>query len=139
MSRTGRPRRINPETLTKLEYAYSLGCSDREAALYAEIGYSTLTTYLSNNPDFRERRESLKDSMIIKALEANKKLLEDGDPIQTRWYLERRKREEFTLSQDINITASGNLSIDDKQTALHDYLVSLTASETPTDCLDGEK
>ena len=123
MSRTGRPRKINPETLSKLEYAYSLGCSDREAAL---------TAYLSNNPDFKERRECLKDSMIIKALESNKKLLEEGDPIQTRWYLERRKRDEYTLSQDININASGNLSIEDRQQALHDMLSSFKRSGTPS-------
>lgn len=133
MSRTGRPRKINPETLSKLEYAYSLGCSDREAALYANIGYSTLTAYLSNNPDFKERRECLKDSMIIKALESNKRLLEDGDPIQTRWYLERRKREDFTLSQDININASGSLSIEDRKQALHDMLASFKRSDTPPD------
>lgn len=133
MSRTGRPRKINQETLAKLEYAYSLGCSDREAALYANIGYSTLTAYLSNNPEFKERRETLKDSMVIKALESNKKLLEDGDPIQTRWYLERRKRDEYTLSQDININASGNLSIEDRQNALHDMLSSFKRSETPSD------
>lgn len=126
-------RKIDDKIIDKLLYAFSIGCNNVEACAYAEIGESTLYTLIRDNPDLKERIERAKHKQVLKALIASDKLLDDGDPIQTRWILERRKRDEYTLSHDINISASGNLSIEDRQQALHDMLTSFKRSDMPSD------
>ena len=62
---TGRPSLIFGEVLTKLEYAFSIGCTDDEACIFADINPKTLYRYQEVNPDFRERKELLKKKIIV--------------------------------------------------------------------------
>ena len=56
----GRPSKMTPEVLAKLEHSFSLGLSDREACLYAEINPATLYRYCENHQEFCKRKELLK-------------------------------------------------------------------------------
>lgn len=125
-------RKIDDKTIDKLLYAFGIGCNNIEACAYAEIGDSTLYALIKDNPDLKDRIERAKHKQVLKALTASDKLLEDGDAVHIRWYLERRKREDYTLSHDININASGSLSIEDRKQALHDMLSSFKRSDTPS-------
>jgi hypothetical protein len=54
-------------TIQKLEQAFLMGCTDQEACLYADIVPSTLYNYTSVNPEFLERKETLKQNPVMKA------------------------------------------------------------------------
>lgn len=121
-TKTGRPPKINNDILGKLEQAFALGCSDREACLYADINPSTLYDYQKRHPDFTERKQALKEKPVLKARIASDKLLTEGDPVHTRWYLEHRKADEFNTRAEIALQADGVLSIEDRGEALDGFL-----------------
>jgi len=90
----GRPSRITQGVLAKLEVAFSLGCSDREACSFAGINPATLYRYQNKNPEFSERKEGLKTCptliarfSVIKGFSKN--------PLLALRYLERKCPEEF--------------------------------------------
>ncbi len=98
----GRPTIMTPETISKLEHAFMLGCSDLEACLYANIGKSTLYNYQDANPEFVERKEQLKENPILLArTSVVNKLSEDAD-LALR-FLERRKKDEFSPKQEMAV------------------------------------
>lgn len=93
---TGHPTSMTPETIEKLERAFSLGCSDLEACFYANIGKSTLYNYQKEHPEFVERKEALKEKMIFAARTVIANSLAANDKDTAKWLLERRKKDEFS-------------------------------------------
>lgn len=75
----GRPTKMTHELIAKLEHAWSMGCSDSEACLYADIVPSTLYRYCESNPEFSERKEMLKSRIVFKARKAMDDLLDSTD------------------------------------------------------------
>lgn len=67
--KVGRPTKMTDEVVSKLEHAFSLGCTDLEACSYADISKHTLYRYESNNPEFSDRKEVLKTNPFMKARE----------------------------------------------------------------------
>ena len=63
----GRPTKIDSQILDRLNYAFSINCTDSEACLYAGIHPATLYRYQKNNPEFCERKSLLRTSMSILA------------------------------------------------------------------------
>ena len=96
MKKKGRPLKIDKLILQKLEEVFSLGGSDEEACLYADIGKSTLYDYQTENPEFSERKHILKQKPILLARQEIIKGLK-GNPELALKYLERKKRNEFSL------------------------------------------
>ena len=91
----------NLERLTKLEQAFAIGCNDKEACAYAEITPDQLYYYTREvNPEFQAKKEELKEKPILKAKQTIFKGLDD--PINAKWYLERKAKAEFGNSLDIN-------------------------------------
>lgn len=95
----GRPTSMTTEVIDKLEYAFSLGCSDNEACLHAGIAPATLYKYQEENPKFTERKHLLKDSPIFLARQSVLKGLKD-DPDLALKFLERRKKDEFSTKTE---------------------------------------
>jgi hypothetical protein len=93
-SNAGRPTVFDKDTLQKLEYAFSIGCSDREACFYADIAESTLYNYQNNNPQFVERKHSLKNNPLFKARKTVYDNLQEKET--AKWYLERKVKDEFS-------------------------------------------
>ena len=118
----GRPPKITGNVLSKLEHAYSIGCSDSEACAYADVAPSTLYRYIKANPEFEERRTILKAKPVLKAKQKNMELLEEGDGVHVRWYLEHRAPDEFSTKQAIDISGGASLSIKDRSDALGEFL-----------------
>lgn len=108
----GRPTVVDEVTLQKLEEAFSLGCTDLEACLFANISKSTLYNYQNEHPEFVERKEDLKEKPVLKARTAVVKSLDD--PNHAFKYLERKKRKEFGQQLDINAEVTTKIiSVDD--------------------------
>lgn len=99
---TGRPTVMTEDTLRKLEEAFLMGLTDIEACLYANIGQSTLYDYCRDNTEFSERKEMLKQQPKIKAKINLTKSIDNGDLYDSRWYLERKAKEEFSTKQEID-------------------------------------
>jgi len=105
-----RPTVMTQEVIEKLEYAFSLGCSDNEACLHADISPATLYKYQESNPEFSERKAVLKESPIFLARQSVLKGLKD-DPDLALKFLERRKKAEFSLRHELEATVDGNVTI----------------------------
>lgn len=95
LQKIGRPHAITSNVLQKIEYAFSIGCTDKEACLYANIAPSTLYKYCQDNAEFSERKELLKDKPVLAARMVVVKAIEDGDTKMAWNYLERKRSEEF--------------------------------------------
>jgi len=90
----GRPTKMTPDTVKKLEEAFLMGCSDLEACLFADISKQTLYTYQDKNPEFIDRKRILKQNPVMVARQSVlKEMREDGNLAMK--YLERKNKAEF--------------------------------------------
>lgn len=92
----GRPTVMTDEVVSKLEQAWSMGCSDLEACLFADISKQTLYDYQAKFPEFIDRKERLKESLVLKARTVIANSLNNKDENTAKWYLERKKKDEFS-------------------------------------------
>lgn len=85
----GRPTVMTKDVLRKLEDAFMNAFTDEMACLYAGIGKTALYEYCKENPQFAERKETLKETPH---LAAQKELVEGikGNLSQARWWAEHR-------------------------------------------------
>jgi len=89
----GRPERITPDVLQKLEAAFSNSAPDTEACFYAGIAPRTLYNYQNRNPKFLQRKEALKNSPNLQARNNIVKALKDGGIPIAQWWLEKKDPE----------------------------------------------
>lgn len=78
----------------KLEEAFAIGCTDKEACLYADISERTLYTYQEKHPEFAQRKELLKEKPVLTARNTVVRSLQTDPDIALK-YLERKKSDEF--------------------------------------------
>lgn len=109
--KTGRPTEMTPETIEKLDFAFSMGCSDLEACYYADIGKTTLYNYQNKHPEYLERKHTLKERPMFKARAAVIKAISDGDTATARWFLERKAKQEFSTREEITGADGSALSV----------------------------
>lgn len=87
----GRPTKMTPEVINKLEEAFEWGCTDREACLHAGISPATLYNYCAENEKFLERKELLKESPLIKARRVVVNSLEENNEKTAQWVIEKKE------------------------------------------------
>lgn len=102
----GRPTVMTPETIAKLEYGFMKGLNDTECCLYAGIHRDTLYDYCNKNPSFSDRKEDLKKQPSVQAKLNVTEAIENGDIDLSKWYLERRNKDEFSLKQEVTAEVS---------------------------------
>lgn len=73
--------------------------TDEEACFYADIAEATLYNYQNRHPEFVERKKRLKKRPILEARQAIIKAI--NDPINARWYLERKCKKEFAERSEL--------------------------------------
>jgi NADH:ubiquinone oxidoreductase subunit E len=93
MAEVGRPTKMTPDTLRKLEEVFAIGGSDSEACFYADISKETLYAYQREHPEFTDRKEALKEKPILKARQAVVKGLDNYQNAMD--YLKRKRKKEF--------------------------------------------
>jgi len=117
----GRKTIMTPEIIAKLEQAFSMGCSDLEACLHANIGKTTLYNYQNENPKFVERKEQLKEKHVLKARTVIAEALNKKDENTAKWYLERKKKDEFGKADtEINLGLSVEVKDNKSKDAIED-------------------
>lgn len=109
----GRPRAITPKKLEKLEEAFKLGCTNREACFYADVAESTFYDFLKEYPEYSDKIAMWKDYEKIKARYVVHKALENGDRDMAKWYLERKAKDEFSTKQEFDTTVNNRVVIVD--------------------------
>ena len=117
----GRPSKMTDACLDKLNYAFSIGCSDKEACLFADISEDCLYLYQRKHPDFIKRKQLLKEKPVLKAREASDKLLSEGDAVHVRWFLEHKKSDEFNTRSEVAVQTDG-LTLEARSDALSGFL-----------------
>lgn len=105
-NKVGRPTVMTEAMIGKLELLFAKGLSDREACLIADITPSTLYDYCNLHPDFAERKELLKDKPKIKAKMNVENAISEGDTDVSKWYLERKAKDEFSTKQEVSADVS---------------------------------
>lgn len=95
-----RPTVMTPEVIAKLEEAFAWGCTDIEACLWADIATKTLYVYQEKNPEFAQRKAELKEKPIMLARKSVVDRL-PRDPELSLKFLERKKKSEFSLRQEL--------------------------------------
>lgn len=100
-NKVGRPTVMTDEVVRKLEYAFIHGLTDVEACVYADISRSTLHSYCEANPEFKDRKEELKNHPTAKARLNVTEAIENGDSDMSKWWLERKAKAEFSIKQEI--------------------------------------
>lgn len=97
---SGRPTKMTPELIEKLEYVYCKGFTDQQAADFAGIHIDTIYNYCKNNPEFSEKKEALKKMPNLKAKMNIVEALDSSDPIlklqNSRFWVERKMKDEFS-------------------------------------------
>jgi len=87
-------RKQTTEVITLLKQAFSIGCTDVEACLHAGIATSTYYEWKKDDPKLSEEFDRLKQSPVMKARNT---IVEGLDDVaNARWYLERKRKDEFS-------------------------------------------
>lgn len=98
--KAGRPTVWNEVVAAKIEYAASIGCSNREIALFSGISENTLQRWLNEIDGLRERVEMLKEQPVVRARTIVHARMHESYS-NAMDYLKRKKRDEFGDSVDI--------------------------------------
>lgn len=100
-NKVGRPTVMTETVLQKLEYGFMKGLTDEQACGYADIAPSTLYNYCSDHPEFMERKEQLKNNPSVKAKINIVEAIEEGNAELSKWWLERKEKNEFSTKQEV--------------------------------------
>jgi len=103
-------RKFNPEVILKLEEAFSFDCTVAEACFFAGIGEACYYENVKVRPDLKERFEALRNDPVLKARQSVIKAF-TADPNLALKYLERKRRTEFALRQELTGEDGKDLSI----------------------------
>ncbi len=90
----GRPTVMTPEVLNKLQLAFCIDATDKEACAFAGISEKTLYNYQRKNPDFLQQKQAWKSMMILKARQSVFNAIGENPRLALQ-YLTKKLPEEF--------------------------------------------
>jgi hypothetical protein len=95
----GRPPKLTPETVNKLEEAFAIDATVEEACFYAGISRQTYYEWIKDDPKLADRMEAMRNRPVLKA----RKTVVDAltDPDHAKWYLERKSKKEFSSRTEL--------------------------------------
>ena len=97
--------KLDENTVKKLEEAFAIGADVSAACFYADISRQTYYNWVNNDKKLKEKFDSLRERPVLKAYQTVAKNL---DNIETaKWFLERKRKNEFSLKQEIDHTTRG--------------------------------
>lgn len=85
---------IGVDTLSRLEMAFAVGATDREACHFARCSVVAFRRFEQKNEWYKEIKENLRESLITKARFT---IADDIESVDTaKWFLQRRRKDEFS-------------------------------------------
>jgi hypothetical protein len=100
---TGRPTVMTDDVIRQLEEAFAMGCTDLEACFFANISKSVFYDYLKNHPEFSDRKDELKEKPVLMARKNILDALAGNDKDISKWYLERKRKDEFSPKSELDV------------------------------------
>ncbi len=94
----GRPTVFGIDTVHKLERAFAIGCTVEEACYLSGVSRSAYYKRIEQDKYFMDKMERAKLFMIIQARHTVCTAIRKGDIKTSMWYLERKRKEEFTTN-----------------------------------------
>ena len=94
----GRPTKMTPECVNKLEDAFTWGCTDEEACCYADISRTTLFNYCETHPEFLNRKEDLKSSLSMRAKRIQSAEIDSQSIVQANKVLDRETGKKIQIT-----------------------------------------
>lgn len=99
------------------------GLSQREACFLAgQISLTTWQDYKKKHGITSEFLEMVKSKPSMKAKLVVVQDIEDGNPASAKWWLEHKESQEFNTKVEQTVTVTPTLSMEDKETALREYM-----------------
>jgi hypothetical protein len=96
----GRKEKVTENVVQKLKSYFMQGHTDIEACLLVGISRGTLNNYCKKNPEFYTIKEELKHKPAAIARNVVNKAIQEGDKDMAKWYLERKKKDEFSTRSE---------------------------------------
>ena len=129
----GKFTKLTDDTVKKLEEVFALDGTNEEACFWAGISKQTFYNWVKDNPDMKERFDSLRQRPFLKARQTVISGI-DGNPEFALKYLERKKKLEFGIQQSIDVTTKGeslnNITDEQAERILKRRIASLPASSS---------
>jgi hypothetical protein len=91
--------REHEDVIAQCKEIWAIGGSDAEAALFAKISASSLSRYMDANKDIKDLRNALQQNPVLKARRTIEAKLSDVET--AKWYLERKRKEEFASRSEV--------------------------------------
>lgn len=114
----GQPSKMTPATITVLEEYFAYGLSDEKACFMAGISVMSLHRYIEKHPEYRDRKEALKQSTDIKAQLVIAKSVETNVGT-AQWWLGKRVSEfKEVVKIEANVNVEHSLSLPMQAAAL---------------------
>ena len=97
----GRPTVFTPEVVTKIEKSLQNGFTIGKACHLA--GISTMSYYreIERNQDFCDNMKRAQEWAVEKARQNVVMAIQEGDQTTSRWYLERKAKDEFSVRNEV--------------------------------------
>jgi hypothetical protein len=98
----GRPSVIDEIVLAKLEYAFSMDATNKEACVFAGISEDALYDYNKKHPEFTDRIDMLKELPVMIARETITRALK-SDPEMAMKYVKNKRNNEFNERKEVKM------------------------------------
>jgi len=96
----------------KLEQAFMDGFTAEEACRVSGIARSTYYKHLAENERFSDKMAGAQNYLVIKARHTICVALDTGNVKIAKWFLERKRREEFSLRYDLRTAPTRDEFVD---------------------------
>lgn len=93
--------KCSDKVLSDLKYAFSSDYTDEEACRYARISKDSYYRWRNESDDFCHEMDVAKDFVFKMAKDLLKNKVAEGDHDAAKWLLERRKKREYSLRQEL--------------------------------------
>ena len=107
----GRPVSITKEVETKLEDAFRSDFTNEEACRSVDISEKTFYRKCKANESFDRKMRAAKDYAAIKAKKNVINGIHEGDKNDSKWYLERRRKKDWSTRTEFTGEDGGPVSI----------------------------
>lgn len=92
--------------LTNIQPYLEVGCTLHEACLHAVTPYTTVIDYVNKDDEVRNKIERMQNVPILKARKSLLGGIETSPELALK-FLERKKKDEFSLRSETDITSNG--------------------------------
>ena len=107
-SNAGRKTVMTKEVLRKLDECFLNDLSDRQACYIVDINPESLYAYQREHPKYTERKATLKNMTAAKAKMNLAQAINSKDREISKWYLERKVKNEFSTRIENDTTLRGD-------------------------------